>query len=94
MDFFNQASKLKLKNAKLCAFGSTARYGIEPKDDANIKSLLSANTPAVAIFGKSWDLHVTQILKISLENNLELIENTVSYLKSCGKEVILTPSIS
>jgi len=88
LDFFNQASKLKLKNAKLCAFGSTARYGIEPKDDANIKSLLSANTPAVAIFGKSWDLHVTQILKISLENNLELIENTVSYLKSCGKEVI------
>ena len=72
----------------LCAFGSSARYGIKPEDDANIKSLLSANTPAVAIFGKSWDLHVTQILKITLENNLSIIEETVAYLKECGKEVI------
>ena len=71
LDFFNQASKLKLKT-KLCAFGSTARYGIEPKDDANIKSLLSANTPPLR-FRQVVDLHVTQILKISLENNLELI---------------------
>ena len=88
LDFFNQAAKLELKNAKLCAFGSTARYGIKPEDDANIKSLLSANTPAVSIFGKSWDLHVTQILKITLENNLSIIEETVAYLKECGKEVI------
>lgn len=88
MDFFKQVSELKLKNAKLCAFGSTCRKGIELKDDSNIKSLLSANTEVVVIFGKTWDLHVKEILKISLEDNLDIVKKTVKYLKTNGKYVI------
>ena len=86
--FFEEMRKIKLSHAKLCAFGSTRRYNEETSEDSNIKSLLSANTPVCAIFGKSWDLHVTEILKISLEDNLEIVFDTVSYLKSLGKEVV------
>lgn len=86
--FFEEMRKIKLDHAKLCAFGSTRRYNVETSEDANIKSLLSANTPVCAIFGKSWDLHVTEILKISLKDNLEIVFDTVSYLKSLGKEVV------
>lgn len=88
MDFFKQVSKLKLSNAKLCAFGSTCRKDVHPKDDANIISLLEANTEVVTIFGKTWDLHVTEILKISLQENLDIVKKTVEYLKSKGKYVI------
>ncbi|MDD4125166.1 MAG: citramalate synthase, partial [Eubacteriales bacterium] len=88
LDFFRQAEGLILKNSRLCAFGSTCRHGIAPGDDVNIKSLLSANTPVVVIFGKAWDMHVTEILKITLEDNLKIVRDTVSYLKSKGKEVI------
>ena len=88
LEFFEKASELKLKHSKLCAFGSTRRYNVNACDDSNIKSLLSANTPTVVIFGKTWDLHVTEILKISLEDNLELVKDTVTYLKSMSKEVV------
>lgn len=86
--FFEELKNVTLKNAKICAFGSTVRSGTDPKDDKNIQSLLSAGTEAVAIFGKSWDLHATEILGISLEANLKIVEDTIKYLKSVGKEVI------
>lgn len=86
--FFEKAKQLTLQNAKLCAFGSTCRFGVEPAEDANIQSLLGANTPAVAVFGKSWKLHVTEILKISPEENLAIIRDTLRYLTAQGKEVI------
>lgn len=86
--FFEELKKITVKNAKICAFGSTARAGTDPKDDANIMALLSAETPAVAIFGKTWDLHVTEILRISLEENRKIVKDTLSYLKEQGKEVI------
>lgn len=88
MDFFRQAKQLKLQNAKLCAFGSTCRRGCEPEDDANIKALLEAETEAVSIFGKAWDLHVHEILKISLEENLGIVKKSIEYLKTKGKYVI------
>ncbi|MDD4543798.1 MAG: citramalate synthase, partial [Clostridia bacterium] len=88
MEFFEKASNLKLNNAKLCAFGSTARNGIHPKEDKNVKALLSAGTDTIVIFGKSWDLHVEKVLNISLEDNLKIVEDTISYLKSEGKYVI------
>lgn len=88
LEFFQKAGTLELKNSKLCAFGSTCRHGVNPRDDANVKSLLSANTPVVVIFGKSWDMHVTEVLKITLEDNLKIVKDTVAYLKSQGKEVI------
>jgi 2-isopropylmalate synthase len=77
-----------LKHAKIAAFGSTAHPKNRVEDDHNIQALLDANTPVVTIFGKTWDLHVRVALGISLERNLELIGETVAYLKSVGKEVI------
>lgn len=88
MDFFLQIADLELKHSKLCAFGSTCRKGVQPEDDVNIKSLLKAGTEAVSIFGKAWDLHVTEILKISLEDNLDIVKKTVEYLKAKGKHLI------
>ena len=88
LEFFRRAAELKLKNAKLCAFGSTRRKNITPEQDSNIQSLLQANTEVVAIFGKSWDLHVTEILKATLEENIDIVESTVRFLVSKGKRVI------
>jgi 2-isopropylmalate synthase len=88
MEFFKSAAGLRLRNAQLVAFGSTKRTKISACDDSNVLSLLEANTDTVAIFGKSWDLHVTEILNATLEENLNCVRETVSFLKSKGKEVI------
>jgi len=88
MEFFQQAEKLTLANARLVAFGSTRRRGIGVAEDANVVSLLKANTPCVSIFGKSWDLHVREILHATLEENLACVEDTLRFFKDRGKEVI------
>ncbi|HZJ82219.1 MAG TPA: citramalate synthase, partial [Clostridia bacterium] len=88
LEFFNKIQDSPLEHAKLAAFGSTRRPGIKAKDDANVKALLTANSPVVAIFGKSWDFHVTDIIRTSLEENLRMIYDTVSFLKEEGKEVV------
>jgi 2-isopropylmalate synthase len=67
LEFFERAGRLKLKHAKLIAFGSTRRVGISVEEDANVRSLLRAGTDAVVIFGKSWDFQVTDILKTTLD---------------------------
>ncbi len=86
--FFERVSALKLKHAKIIAFGSTRKVGIKASEDRNLQSLLSAKTVAVAIFGKSWDYQVTDILRTTLEENLSMIGDTVAYLTSQGKEVV------
>lgn len=86
-EFFKEAKKLKLK-AKLTAFGSTKKPRTEVEKDKGLKELLDSNTKAVCIFGKTWDLHVKDVLKISLEENLDLIEETVRFLKEKNKEAI------
>jgi len=88
MEFFAAMAGLQLENAKLVAFGSTRRVGVAVRQDANVVSLLEANTPAVSLFGKAWDLHVTEILKATLEENLACVEDTVRFFKEQGKEVI------
>lgn len=88
MQFFELAKKIKFKHAKICAFGSTKRAKFSVEDDPNIRALLDAETPAISIFGKTWLLHVEKALKISPEKNLELIRQSVEYLKKNGKEVI------
>ena len=88
LQFFESAAKLKLKNAVLAAFGATRRKDIKPEEDTNLQSLLTANTPVVAIFGKSWDLHVTEIIHTTLAENLSMISDTVSYLIKKGKRVV------
>ncbi len=88
MRFFKMAGQTKFRNARLTAFGSTRRPDLEVSQCSNIQGLLEANTPVVAIFGKSWDLHATQILGVSLDENISLIDDSIRYLKSKGKEVI------
>ena len=87
-EFFRAAAGLKLKHARLVAFGSTrfAKHRVE--EDRNVAALVEAGTPAVSIFGKTWDLHVQRALGISLDLNLKLISETVAYLKAHGKEVV------
>lgn len=80
-EFFNKAKKLKLSTSKLVAFGSTHKATHKVNEDPNIKSLLSAKTTVITIFGKTWDFHVREALRISLQANLELIYNSISYLK-------------
>jgi len=89
MEFFERAQReLDLRQAKIAAFGSTCRAGAQPADDPQIQLLIQAKTPVVTIFGKSWDLHVTEVLRTNLEENLRMIRDSVRYLKSQGKEVI------
>ncbi|OPL08755.1 MAG: transferase [delta proteobacterium ML8_F1] len=86
--FFKEVKKMTLKQARLVAFGSTRRKGIEACEDDNVLALLEAQTEVVCIFGKSWDLHVEEILKTSLEENLRMIEDTVAFFKEKGREVV------
>ncbi len=85
LEFFARVSALKLKHAKIIAFGSTRKVGIAVEDDRNLQSLLLANTDAVAIFGKSWDYQVTDILRTTLDENLRMISDTVRFLKQQGQ---------
>lgn len=87
-ELFEKISELELKHAKIVAFGSTHRFGVDVKDDSAIEALIDAKTPVVAIFGKAWDLHVSEVLHASLDENILVISDTVSYLKSHGKEVV------
>lgn len=85
--FFEEAKKLRLRKAKIAAFGSTRRAKVTCEEDSSIQALLQAETPAVTIVGKSWDFHVTEALKISLEANLEVIHDSITYLKQNVDEV-------
>ena len=87
-EFFARAGELQLRHARLTAFGST-RFARNPvEEDRNVRALVEAGTPTVSIFGKTWDLHVHRALGITLEENLQLIAETVKYLKEHGKEVV------
>ncbi len=88
LDFFKKASKIPLKNSRLVSFGSTRKAGVDIKQDKNITSLLDAGTKDIAVFGKSWGLHVKDVLRTSLEENLNMIYQTVLYLKQKEKFVI------
>ncbi len=86
--FFKQIRSFNLKNAKICSFGSTRKPGGTASQDAHINALLQAETPAVVVVGKSWDAHVTSVLGTTLEENLAMIHDSISYLKSEGREII------
>ena len=88
IEFFRRVAAMKLQNARLCAFGSTCRKDTQPGDDPAVRYLLDAGTPTVVLFGKSWDLHVTQVLNTTLAENLRLVADTVRFFKDAGKEVI------
>lgn len=86
--FFKAAQNVKLKNAKLVAFGSTHRPGVRPEQDKGMDAILEARTEWVCVFGKSWDLHAEKALQVSLEENLNIVHDTVAYLRKKGRRVI------
>ena len=87
-DFFKQVKKLKLKNAKVASFGTTRKPGAKASQDLNLKVLLEAETPVVTLVGKTWDLHVRDDLRISKKANLEIISDSIAYMKRHVDEVI------
>ncbi len=86
--FFEEVKKWKLKNCQVVAFGSTRKAHTKVSDDENLKGLLAAGTDVITIFGKSWDMHVREVFKTGLDENLCMIQDSVKYLKSKGKDVI------
>ncbi len=88
LEYFRRVQGLDLCHGKVTAFGSTRKPGVRPEEDHNLQSIVTAGVQAAAIFGKSWDLHVLEALETTLEENLLMVSDTVSYLKSRGMEVI------
>lgn len=88
LEFFERARNIPLRHTRLAAFGSTRRRDIQVEEDANVQSMLLADTPVVVIFGKSWDFHVTDIIRTTLTENLAMIRETLAFFKARGKEVV------
>jgi 2-isopropylmalate synthase len=86
--FFAEARKLKLRHARLAAFGATRRAGVKAGDDAQLRMLLESEMEVLTIVGKTWLLHVTEILRTTAEENLAMIEDSVRHLVAQGREVI------
>jgi 2-isopropylmalate synthase len=86
-EFFRAAKRLHLRHARIAAFGSTRRANIAAADDLNVRLLLKAETPVVTVVGKTWDLHVRDDLRISQEENLEVIADSIAYLRKRVDEV-------
>ncbi len=87
-EFFQKIKEVKLKHAKIAAFGSTRRPKVLPENDPLLQALVKSGAPVKTIFGKSWDLHVTDVIRTTLEENLDMIESSVAYLKEHSEEVI------
>ncbi len=87
-DFFKQVKKLKLKKGKIAAFGTTRKSTARPSQDLNLKLILEADTPVVTLVGKTWDLHVRDDLRISKKANLEVIADSIAFMKERVDEVI------
>jgi 2-isopropylmalate synthase len=86
--YFREVRDLELRHARVTAFGMTRRRDIAAEDDAGMKALIEAKTPAVTIVGKSWDLHVHDVLGVSPDENLRMIGDSVAFCAACAAEVI------
>lgn len=86
--FFEKARSLKLRQAQICAFGMTRRRGIAAKDDPGMVALLKSEAPVCTIVGKTWDFHVSAVLRVSLEENLAMIHESVAFLAGEGRRLI------
>jgi 2-isopropylmalate synthase len=87
-EFFQRIAAEPLQHSRVCAFGMTRRKGVSAADDPGMKALVESQAPVVTIVGKTHDFHVTEVLRVSLEENLAMIRDTVAFLKSVGREVI------
>ena len=88
MAFFNEIRNRKLKHAKIAAFGATRRAKLKADEDPGLAALIAAGTPVITLVGKSWDLHVRDVLRCKLEDNQAMIADSVKYIKAKGLEVV------
>src|SRR5438270_2232447 len=86
-EYFQEVRKLSLGHARVAAFGMTRRKNVAPAEDTCLQALLDAHTPVVTIVGKTWDLHVREVLGTTLEENLRMIADSVAYCRAAGREV-------
>ena len=87
-EYFERAKRLELKNARVTAFGSTRHARNSCEEDPNLQALVAAQTPVVALVGKTSTLHVERVLETTLEENLRMISESIAYLKGLGREVV------
>lgn len=87
-EYFRRVQELDLKQIKVCAFGMTRRKGMEAKDDPGMQALLNSGAPVVTIVGKTHDFHVTDVLRVSLEENLSMIADSIGLMVAEGREAI------
>lgn len=88
MQFFLESSKLSLKSSKIAGFGNTRRADATVQTDSSLNAILACKTPVATLVGKTWDMHVTEVLRCSLEDNIKICAESVAYMKSKGLEVI------
>jgi 2-isopropylmalate synthase len=88
LEFFKAIQKEELQNSRIAAFSSTRKPGVSVKQDVNLKALLDSGAPCATLVGKSWDFHVLKALETTLEENLNMIRESIAYLKDKKREVI------
>ena len=86
-EYFQEVRKLSLRHSRIAAFGMTRRKGVDPAEDTCLKALLDSQAPVITIVGKTWDLHVRDVLNTTLEENLAMIADSVAFCKAAGREV-------
>ncbi|MDH5806725.1 MAG: citramalate synthase [Candidatus Methanomethylicaceae archaeon] len=86
-EYFKKVKELSLKNSEIVAFGSTRRCDIKPSEDANLNAIIKSDVKIATIFGKSWDLHVKSVLNTTLDENLNMVYDSIQYLKNHGLKV-------
>ncbi|MGQ0635772.1 MAG: citramalate synthase [Planctomycetaceae bacterium] len=87
-EYFQRVADMPLRHARIAAFGMTRRKGCAAEDDAGMRALVESKAPVVTVVGKTWDLHVFEVLRVDEAENLAMIRDSVGYLKSLGREVI------
>ncbi|MFV1967291.1 MAG: citramalate synthase, partial [Pirellulaceae bacterium] len=87
-EYFQRVRKLPLRHAKVCAFGMTRRRGVQAENDPGIQALIGSGAPVCTLVGKTWDFHATHVLRVSLDENVEMIQDSVQALRAAGRDVI------
>lgn len=87
-EYFQRAAEMDLKNAKVCAFGMTRRRGVAAEDDTCMIALRDSKAPVCTVVGKTWDLHVNEVLRVDEDENLAMIRDSIAYLVSEGRELV------
>src|SRR2546430_887346 len=87
-EYFQEVRKLPLRHAKVVAFGMTRRKGVDPAEDTCLRALLDSQAPVVTIVGKTWDMHVREVLGTTPEENLRMIGDSVAHCKKQGREIV------